>query len=113
MGIPASLPCRTAIKRRGRPRNYDAHSADAVVHIDWVTIGDPGNPLDQITNRGSVAYTYLISRTEVTNAQYTEFLNAVENRPSCTNRLPTRILAHIDVSGTTELGRIGRESEPY
>lgn len=46
------------------------------VSIEWVTVGDPGNDPDN-TGYGSVAYTYLIGKYEVTNAQYTEFLNAV------------------------------------
>lgn len=47
----------------------------AAVNIDWVTIGDPGNAADT-TGFGAVADAYRIARTEVTNAQYTEFLNA-------------------------------------
>jgi formylglycine-generating enzyme required for sulfatase activity len=54
------------------------------VTIEWVTVGDPGNPADTevmtydgTTGYGSVAYEYLISKYEVTNAQYAEFLNAV------------------------------------
>jgi choice-of-anchor C domain-containing protein len=43
-----------------------------------LTIGNPGNPSDPTTGRGSVAYTYKIGRYEVTNSQYTEFLNAVD-----------------------------------
>ena len=56
--------------------------AEAVT-IDWVTVGDPGNAADtavmndQTTGYGSVAYAYRISKYEVTNAQYAEFLNAV------------------------------------
>jgi formylglycine-generating enzyme required for sulfatase activity len=46
------------------------------VDIDWVTVGDPGNA-DDDTGYGAVAYTYRIGKYEVTNAQYTEFLNAV------------------------------------
>ncbi len=49
--------------------------AQAVV-IDTVTIGDPGNTADD-TTWGAVDYTYNIGTYEVTNAQYTEFLNAV------------------------------------
>lgn len=52
-----------------------APSASAV-SIDWVTVGDPGNTADT-TGFGSVGYSYQISKYEVTNAQYTEFLNAV------------------------------------
>jgi formylglycine-generating enzyme required for sulfatase activity len=54
-----------------------ASSASAVT-IDWVTVGDPGNACDPQSPDcfGSVAYTYQISKYEVTNAQYAEFLNA-------------------------------------
>ena len=51
-----------------------AHTAT----IDWVHIGNPGNPADTRlcagTNCGSVAYDYFISKYEVTNGQYVEFL---------------------------------------
>jgi len=60
--------------------------AFAVVTIDWVTIGDPGNAAQSAANRthsefggdgwGSVSYTYRMSRNETTIAQYAEFLNA-------------------------------------
>ena len=43
-------------------------------------IGNPGNPADtrdSANGFGSVAYPYRIGTTEVTNAQYTAFLNAV------------------------------------
>jgi formylglycine-generating enzyme required for sulfatase activity len=55
------------------------------VDIDWVYVGDPGNPLDPSGtkstncfsgNCGSVADPYAISKYEITNAQYAEFLNA-------------------------------------
>ncbi len=57
-------------------------SASAVA-IDWVLVGDPGNAADtevmddSTTGYGAVGYAYLISKYEVTNAQYAEFLNAV------------------------------------
>ena len=52
--------------------------AHAEVTIDWVTVGDPGNAADDIDfGFGAVAYGYRIGRYETTNAQYTEFLNAV------------------------------------
>ena len=47
----------------------------SAVTFDWVTVGNPGNAADT-TGFGSVADTYRISRYEVTNAQYAEFLNA-------------------------------------
>ncbi len=59
----------------------------APVTFDWATVGNPGNAgelsgsgaggLGPDAIVGAVANTYRISKTEVTNAQYTEFLNAV------------------------------------
>ena len=46
------------------------------VVMEWVTVGDPGNAPDD-TQFGSVGYVYRIGKYAVTNAQYTEFLNAV------------------------------------
>ncbi len=54
----------------------------AAVNIEWVTIGNPGNAADTPADNcwtagcGSVAYAYRISKYEVTNEQYVEFLNA-------------------------------------
>ncbi|MBW2236830.1 MAG: SUMF1/EgtB/PvdO family nonheme iron enzyme [Deltaproteobacteria bacterium] len=52
----------------------------SAVTIDWVTVGDPGNACDVQFNRcfGAVARTYRVSKTEVTNTQYVEFLNAAD-----------------------------------
>src|SRR5688572_24567098 len=61
-------------------------STASAVTMEWVPVGNPGNPGDPQescsfcgsgTTFGSVPYTYLISKNEVTNAQYAEFLNAV------------------------------------
>jgi len=41
-----------------------------------VTVGDAGNKADT-TGYGAVAYTYKIGKYEVTNSEYSEFLNAV------------------------------------
>jgi formylglycine-generating enzyme required for sulfatase activity len=54
---------------------FSISSLHAVV-IDFVLVGNPGNPADS-TGYGAVAYDYKISTHEVTNAQYAEFLNAV------------------------------------
>jgi len=56
-----------------------AQAASALVAIDWVTVGNPGNPCDPQTAGcfGSVAEPYQIGKYEVTNRQYAEFLNAV------------------------------------
>jgi formylglycine-generating enzyme required for sulfatase activity len=58
------------------------------VEIEWVVVGDPGNPPDDaitaprlcfeaVSGFGSVTQEYRIGRTEVTRSQYTAFLNAV------------------------------------
>ena len=56
----------------------------ATVTITWVTVGDAGNVADDevmsgdgTTGYGSVPYAYRISKYEITNGQYIEFLNAV------------------------------------
>jgi formylglycine-generating enzyme len=54
-----------------------APSALGQITISTVPIGNPGNAPDPATGRGSVAYTYNIGSTEVTNAQFASFLNAV------------------------------------
>src|SRR5262245_32518675 len=54
-----------------------ASSASAVT-MDWTFVGNPGNACEtQIQGCfGAVGYVYDIGTFEVTNAQYTEFLNA-------------------------------------
>jgi formylglycine-generating enzyme required for sulfatase activity len=56
----------------------------ADIVFDWAVVGNPGNAPDQDYGGppapgrfGAVNYTYRISRHEVTNAQYAEFLNRV------------------------------------
>jgi len=47
--------------------------------ITTVPVGNPGNPGDsRYGGYGSVGYDYRIATTEVTNAQYVEFLNGVD-----------------------------------
>src|SRR5580658_9690213 len=45
--------------------------------MSFVTVGDPGNLADPITDEGNVSYTYKIGADDVTSAQYAQFLNAV------------------------------------
>lgn len=54
--------------------------AHANVTFDWATVGNAGNQNDpRFTNGiGGVTYEYRISKTDVTNSQYVEFLNAVD-----------------------------------
>ena len=57
-----------------------AGAAQAVITIDTVPVGDPGNAGDTryaTPGYGAVAYTYNIGKYEVTAGQYTAFLNAV------------------------------------
>ena len=46
--------------------------------IDLLPIEHPGNPVDSTSGLGSVAESFRLGSTEVTNAQYTLFLNAVD-----------------------------------
>ncbi len=57
------------------------------VNIDYVTVGNAGNAADTadgdggtvgVQRYGAVSYAYQIGKYEVTNAQYTAFLNAVD-----------------------------------
>ena len=50
-------------------------AAFSAVIMDYVLVGDPGNPNDPTTGYGGVNYSYAIEKYEVTNAQYAEFLN--------------------------------------
>lgn len=44
--------------------------------LEFVLVDDPYNASDPQTKKGSVAYRFYVSRYEVTNSQYAEFLNA-------------------------------------
>ena len=82
-------------------------SASAVVTIDWVTVGDPGNGCDTQSQGcfGAVAYEYRIGKYEVTNAQYTEFLNAVAGTD-------TNELYNTSMGFPAQLGGITRTGGP-
>ena len=56
-------------------------TAQAEVTFDWATVGNPGNGGDVQSQGtfGAVSYVYRISKHEVTNAQYADFLNAVDS----------------------------------
>ena len=55
---------------------FVASTASAAITIDTVFVGNAGNAVDT-TGFGAVSYDYHIGTHEVTNAQYTSFLNAV------------------------------------
>lgn len=50
----------------------------AAVQFDFAHVGNAGNASDPETGFGAVAYDYAIGKHEVTNAQYTEFLNSAD-----------------------------------
>ncbi len=52
-------------------------SSIAGVSFDWAFVDSPGNPPDRSTGFGSVDEVFRLSKHEVTNEQYTEFLNNV------------------------------------
>jgi sulfatase modifying factor 1 len=55
----------------------------AAVVIPWVSVGDPGNKANSNGfGPGSVGYNYLIGKYDVTNNQYVEFLNTVDQTGS-------------------------------
>jgi formylglycine-generating enzyme required for sulfatase activity len=56
-------------------------AAQAVVVIDTVTVGHPGNAADPSTGYGAVRNSFLMGKYKVTLEQYTEFLNAVASVP--------------------------------
>jgi formylglycine-generating enzyme required for sulfatase activity len=77
-------PRRLALLLLGLASILGAPAPSAGVVIEWVEVGDPGNAADSPSSNcfaascGSVGYAYFISKYEVTNAQYAEFLNAVD-----------------------------------
>jgi len=82
----------------------------SAVTIDWVSVGDSGNACDTQSQGcfGAVAYDYQISKYEVTNAQYTEFLNAVADTD--TNALYTTLMDSSSFGGITRSGSSGSYS---
>lgn len=90
---------------------FSASVASAQITIPTVSIGNPGNAADArvmywdgTTGYGSVAYEYKIGTTEVTNAQYAAFLNAVA--ATDTNNLYTTNMAGA-YGGITRSGSSG------
>ena len=54
-----------------------AKCADSNLGITWTTVGDVANTADPLTGLGNVDYAFRIAKHNVTNAQYTVFLNSV------------------------------------
>ena len=77
---------------------WAAQPLPAQVTFDWAIVGNPGNAPDTLvmnkgsaadytTGYGSVGYTYQISKYDVTNSQYTQFLNAADPSGSNTPKI--------------------------
>ena len=77
----------------------------SAISIDWTPVDDPGNDCDTQSQGcfGKVDYGYQIATYEVTNAQYTAFLNAVADTDA-------NALYHTDMG--TGLGGIERSGSP-
>ncbi len=75
----------------------------AVVTIDYVAVGNAGNAADNSTGSlyGAVAYAYQIGKYEVTNAQYTAFLNAVDPAGANTNGIYNPNMGSSNFGGIT------------
>jgi formylglycine-generating enzyme required for sulfatase activity len=107
-----------------------ATPAFAVVNIDWVTIGNPGNAAQSAANRthsfgsggdgyGAVADTFRISRNETTIAQYTAFLNAKATtdpynlyKPSMASDVNIAGISRSGTSGSYSYSVIGSGDQP-
>ena len=80
-----------------------ASTASAAITIDTVFVGNAGNANDT-TGYGGVAYDYHIGTYEVTNSQYTAFLNAVaatDTHSLYNSNMGTNAFGGISQSGTT------------
>ena len=85
------------------------NSSVAAVTFDWAYVGNAGNAADPSTGRGSVNYGFAISRTEVTNAEYAEFLNTVAADDAFGGVDPT---LYNNLMGSASLGGITRSGSP-
>ncbi|MEL6796614.1 MAG: SUMF1/EgtB/PvdO family nonheme iron enzyme, partial [Planctomycetota bacterium] len=82
-----------------------ATAVNAQVTIDWAAVGNAGNAADPATGFGAVGYDYRIAATEVTNAQYAAFLNAVA--ASDPNNLYNPNMGSSELGGITRSGSSG------
>ena len=78
----------------------------SAVTVDWVSVGDAGNAADPSTGSlyGAVATPYRIGKTEVTNAQYAEFLNTVDSSGANTLALYNANMEAFSVGGIGFVG---------
>lgn len=91
-----------------------------VMSMEWTLIDQPGNISDFRTGYGCVAQNFEIARTEVTNSQYADFLNAVASEgdthqlylEDMTNGVIGGILRVIDRGQITYAAKPGQENRP-
>lgn len=76
----------------------------AEITIDTVLVGNPGN-MDDTTGYGAVTHVYGIGKYEVTNSQYSAFLNAVAQTD--TYGLYNTNMGVDDRGGITQTGTLG------
>ncbi|MEW6534907.1 MAG: SUMF1/EgtB/PvdO family nonheme iron enzyme [Candidatus Auribacterota bacterium] len=96
-----------------------ASSVSATVTFDWALIGNTGNTADtqvmstdSTTGYGSVGYEYKIATTEVTTAQYVEFLNAVAGVDTY-GLYNTNMANHTYYKGISISSGSGTQVDPY
>lgn len=115
-GVILTIACGNTGQGGGSGQCDDLAEA---VTFEWASVGDPGNACDPQEQGcfGSVAEPYRISKYEVTNCQYAEFLNAVA--ATDTNGLyDTEKRARKNIKRTGSSGdfsyrvRAGRENRP-
>jgi len=85
-----------------------AGPAFAAVNIETVRVGDPGNAADQNYNGygrfGAVGYVYHMGKHEVTNSQYSDFLNnvaATDTYGLYNGQMSSSVWGGIDRSGSS------------
>ena len=88
-----------------------AATAPANITLSTVTIGNPGNANDTATGSlyGGVGYTYNIGKYDVTNTQYTAFLNAVAATDTYALYNPS-MASDLNSAGITRSGSSGSYS---
>ncbi len=83
--------------------------------VEWVTVGSFGNAADtryEAAGIGAVPYTYQISKYEVTDSQYAQFLNAKD--PTGTNKLGLyNSFMTTDASGGIEYNSLAPDGSKY
>jgi formylglycine-generating enzyme required for sulfatase activity len=91
----------------------------ALVTIDYVEVGNPGNAADPTTGYGAVGHAYGIGKYEVTINQYAEFLNAVAKTDTyglynAAMATDTRVngIARNGISGSYSYSVIGSGNRP-